>query len=446
MRYYDSIGVQIPRVYLPRKDINLQQWAVIACDQFTSQPEYWRQVEQIVGTAPSTLRMILPEVYLEEENVSERINAIHQHMQDYLDKNILEPIEAMIYVERTVEGKTRRGILLALDLERYDYMPGSQSLVRATEGTIIERLPPRIKIRRGAPLEVPHILVLIDDPQRSVIEPLSQRKGQPDFPKLYDFDLMLDSGHVQGYAITNPADEAAVIAALEKLAQPQNFAAKYGVPSGTNVLLFAVGDGNHSLATAKAYWEEIKSQVGPNHPARYALVEIENLYDEGLVFEPIHRILFNLKSDVLTAMHDYFGEKLSYQACHNFSEMVEQVERARGSKSQDDAHYIGLISSSGVGVTRIASPTANLPVGTLQPFLDSFLKAGQTGKIDYIHGDDVIQGLACQPGNVGFYLPAMDKSELFKTVILDGTLPRKTFSMGEAKEKRFYIECRKIVE
>ena len=449
MKQYDTIGVQIPQVFLPRPGIDLNKWSVIACDQFTSQPEYWEKVKTIIGNTYLTLHLILPEVYLETGDIPTRVQSIQLHMRDYLAEDILVPQESLIYVERSISGKTRKGLVLALDLDKYEYKPGSKSLIRSTEGTIIERLPPRMKIRRGAVLEIPHILVLIDDPDRTVIEPLSQYRNKPGIKKIYDFDLMLGSGHLTGYAINDPKVEAGVISALQKLADPRTFAAKYGISLDTSVLLFAVGDGNHSLATAKAIWEEIKAQAGPDHPARFALVEVENIYNEGLVFEPIHRVLFNVKGDILAAMKAYYAEKGSgevvvFRKCKSKVEMVDLVTATRQKSSSPLIHRIGMILETGFGILEINNPAANLPVGALQPFLDKFLTLGSASKIDYVHGEDVVCKLGAQPGNIGFYLPTMDKSDLFKTVILDGVLPRKTFSMGEAHEKRFYMESRKI--
>lgn len=438
MKTYDKIGVQTPQVWLPRPGINLHQWAVIACDQFTSQPEYWRSVEETVGNAPSTLHLIFPEVYLEGPDAEARIQRIQSSMQQYLAEKLLVPHDGMVYVERRVDGKLRRGLVLALDLECYDYNKGSQSLIRATEGTIIERLPPRMRIRQGAALELPHILVLIDDPTRSVIEPLGERKAE--LEPLYDFELMLESGHLAGYGVTDPALQAQVVHALEQLADPQAFTQKYALSAGQAVLLFAMGDGNHSLATAKAIWERIKPEVGMQHPARYALVEIENVHDEGLEFEPIHRVLFGLQRDILAEMQTHFGAGYSYLPVAGKLEMTFKVDAAAGQVPQQ----IGVVTPQGFGVISLANPTANLPVGTLQTFLDGFLKQGGAEKIDYVHGSEIVCQLGAQPGNAGFYVPGMEKGDLFKTVILDGALPRKTFSMGEAHEKRFYMECRKI--
>ena len=437
MKIIHELGIQIPQVYLPKEGTDLTKWAVIACDQFTSQPEYWKEVEKIVGDAPSTLKLTFPEVYLEQAGGEERIKSIQSAMRNYMEEGILQPRDGLVYVERTVDGKTRKGIVLCLDLEAYDYNKGSSSLIRATEGTIVDRLPPRIKIRKGATVELPHILVLIDDPNSTVIEPLREAKSS--FEKLYDFELMFDSGHLAGYAV-NEEFENKVIDALRELAKPETFAKKYGIGEDQPVLLFAMGDGNHSLATAKAIWEKIKPQVGMDHPARYALVEIENVHDEGLEFEPIHRVLFGLKKDLFAALEKTFGASLTYTPVAGAAEMVNVVDHAQG-----DKQAIGLVGGGReFGVLELANPSSNLAVGTIQSFLDTFLKEGGAEKIDYVHGKDVTVKLGSQPNNAGFYLPGMSKSDLFKTVILDGALPRKTFSMGEAREKRFYMEARKI--
>jgi hypothetical protein len=439
MKIISDLGIQIPQVYLPKNDIDLTKWAVIACDQFTSQPEYWNDVEEIVGDAPSTLNLTFPEVYLEKSGGEERIKNIQSSMRKYMDDGILQPHDGLVYVERTVAGKTRKGIVLCLDLEAYDYNKGSSSLIRATEGTIVDRLPPRMKIREGALLELPHILVLIDDPNQTVIEPLMAAKSK--LEKLYDFDLMLESGHLAGYAV-NQEFENQVVEALRGLAEPETFAAKYDIDKDQPVLLFAMGDGNHSLATAKAIWEKMKPQVGMDHPARYALVEIENVHDEGLEFEPIHRVLFGIKTDLFAELEKTFGTNLIYSPVSSAEEMVKVVDSTRGEKQA-----IGLVGGGATrefGVIEISNPSSNLPVGTIQPFIDSLLKHGGAEKVDYVHGEDVTVKLGSQPNNAGFYLPGMNKSDLFKTVILDGALPRKTFSMGEAREKRFYMEARKI--
>ena len=381
--------------------------------------------------------MILPEVYLGKPEEEEHFKLTQTSMREYTEENILVTYEGLILVKRTVDGKTRHGLMLALDLERYDFTKGSQSLIRATEGTIIERLPPRMKIREGATLELPHILVLIDDPERTVIEPLVSKKET--LKKLYDFDLMLDSGHLEGYLVDNLETEESVVASIEKLSDPETFRSKYNVNSNHDVLLYAMGDGNHSLATAKAIWEKIKPQVGMNHPARYALVEIENVHDDGLVFEPIHRVLFEVKGDFQADLKDYFGKDYVFETVKDEDEMVRIVNH-----QPSDKQAIGIVTESGFGIVYISNPPSNLPVGTIQAFLDNWLKEGKFSEIDYVHGKSATVKLGKQSGNIGILLPAMQKSDLFKTVILDGALPRKTFSMGEAQEKRFYMECKNI--
>ena len=434
MKIYDDLGILIPEVLLPKAGVDPRTWAVIAVDQFTAEPEYWDQVEDTVGDDPSSLRITLPEIHLGQPGEAERIQEIRNTMRQYLRAGILKSRQGLIFVERTVLGKTRRGLMLCLDLERYEYAEGATSLIRASEGTIIERLPARMKIREGAALELPHILVLIDDPQHTVIEPL--RASKRGMEKLYEFDLMLGSGHLAGWAVP---DESSVIAALRNLARPEVFAAKYGVGNDKPVLLFAMGDGNHSLATAKAVWEKMKPNVGPDHPSRYALVEIENVHDDALEFEPIHRVLFGVKKDFVAELQKYFGSNLKYTSVATSTEMIHTVA------AHEKTQRIGIVGGNhSCAVAEIANPKFNIPAGTIQAFLDQFVKAGGAEKIDYVHGDDVLLRIGGKPGHVGIYLPAMEKSDLFKAVILDGALPRKTFSLGDARSKRFYMEARRI--
>lgn len=437
MNTASGTAYQVPHILLPTPDTDPAKWAVIACDQFTSEPEYWEQAAATVGDSPSTLNLILPEVHLGKPGEDDRVRTIRETMQAYLASDILAPCDRFILVERTVAGKTRHGLMLELDLEHYDYNKGSQTLIRATEGTILDRLPPRIRIRQGAPLELPHILVLIDDPNHTVIEPLVGMAR--DMKPIYDFDLMLGSGHLTGFAMQGAEVEHHVASTIQALADPETFRQKYGVDADSGVLLFAVGDGNHSLATAKAIWEKIKPEVGMDHPARFALVELENIHDHGLEFEPIHRVLFEVRHDFRKAMRAHFGDGIRFHACDSETEMVDLVNN-----QSPDAQAVGCVDPDGYCVAYVNTPSCNLPVGTLQRFLDAWKNEGGFGEIDYVHGTDVVTRLGQQPGNVGFYLPAMEKGDLFKTVILDGALPRKTFSMGEAIEKRFYMECRRI--
>jgi len=437
MRNYPSVGIQVADILLPKNGLDPHKWATIACDQFTSQPEYWRKVADTVGSSPSTYNLVLPEVFLGTPQEVERIQLTQNTMREYIHQDILDTHTGLVYVERTSLGKMRRGLMLALDLENYDFNKGSQSLIRATEGTILDRLPPRMRIREGATLELPHILVLIDDADCSVIDPVTA--AAEELPLLYDFDLMQGSGHLKGRLVNKPELESGVVEALERLASPEVFYPKYNVSHDQGVLLFAVGDGNHSLATAKAIWEKIKPVVGMDHPARYALVEIENVHDDGLHFEPIHRVLFGVTRDPVDELQSYFGDSVTFEQAGSTEALINIVENYSG-----EDHAIGLIQPGAAWLIRVKNPSANLPVGTIQAFLDQWLKDGTAGKIDYVHGAEVVTELAAQPGNCGFYLPAMSKSELFKTVILDGALPRKTFSMGEAVEKRFYMEARRI--
>lgn len=445
---FEHIGLGIPTVLLPKKNVDLHKWAVVACDQYTSEPEYWEEVKRIAGDAPSTLNIVYPEVFLNESDAEaeKRIASIREHMNQYLEDGIFEEFEGLIYLERQAAGRTRKGLIVAIDLEKYEYARGSKSLVRATEGTIVERIPPRVKIRDGAPLESPHIMVLIDDPENAVLGPLSENREE--LEKAYDFKLMQDSGHLTGYKVTSDELEQGVIDALSGLADPAGFTSKYGLPEGTPVLLYAMGDGNHSLATAKSIWETTKAEAGDpssvmDDPRRFALVELVNLHDDSLIFEPIHRVVFKLAPgvDICESMKAHFGNRYVFGSVTS-----ESIMKAMVNKQRPGEHKIGIIDREMFGVVTIKDPDHNLPVGTIQEFLDTFMKAGNADELDYVHGFDTVVRLGKETGNVGIYLPAMDKNDLFKTVILDGALPRKTFSMGEAEEKRFYLECRKIAE
>jgi uncharacterized protein (DUF1015 family) len=442
-----KLGIHIPLILLPNKAIDLKKWSVVACDQYTSQLDYWKQLESNIGQNPSTLNLIYPEVYLEEDNCSERIDKINKTMTEYINKNVLEKqAPGFIYVDRkTSHAQSRKGLIIAVDLEKYDYNKGSQTLIRATEGTVLDRLPPRIRIRENAPIELPHIMLLIDDPDMTVIEPLSNNSSKLEL--LYDFDLMMDSGHIKGYKVESPEHITSILEALEKLSCPDEFRAKYNVGEEKGVLLFAAGDGNHSLASAKGHWENVKKTLdrdeSENHPSRYALVEIVNVHDIGLTFEPIHRVVFNIDSfDLLNNMVVFLGD------CNGSFKMFNSKEEMQAEililQKTANSHIQPFITSKGFGIMTVLNPKCNLAVGTLQAFLDEYLAKNTNAKTDYIHGADVVSSLGSLDGNIGFYLPPMDKNDLFKTVILDGVLPRKTFSMGEADEKRFYLECRNI--
>jgi hypothetical protein len=334
--------------------------------------------------------------------------------------------------------------MVALDLEAYDYNEGASSLIRSTEGTILDRLPPRIRVRKNAPIELPHIMVLIDDPEQTVIEPLFAR----DLESVYDLELNCNGGRLRGWRVDGEPEIAAVTDALAKLADPASFARRYDV-QGKPVVLYAMGDGNHSFATAKAIWEELKQTTDDreaimSHPARYALIELVNIHDPGLEFEAIHRVLFDCNpQDLLAAMTAFYKECGSILTLIRCADRVELAAR-QACEMKDGRHLIPFVDADGPGLLMIDQPEFHLAVATLQSFLDPYLEKNSAVRIDYIHGDEPVTRLGSQVGNVGFYLPAISKHDLFKTIILDGALPRKTFSMGEADEKRFYLECRSI--
>lgn len=421
---FEKLGFYPADILLP-KNADMNKWAVVACDQFTSEPEYWQRVEKTVGDAPSTLRLILPEANLKAPNVDEFIDDINASMDSYLKGDVFETLkDSLIYIERSQsDGKIRHGLIGMVDLDQYDFTPGSGALIRATEGTVLERIPPRAKVRRNAPIELPHVMLLIDNPEKTVIEPLTAAADSME--KVYDFDLMENGGHIKGYKLSD-AQIDAVADALEGLCADDAMKAKYNV-SGVAPLLFAVGDGNHSLATAKACYEEQKKGKTPEEylalPARYALVEVVNNHDDALQFEPIHRVLFDVDHEKFMAEFQKF-----YPGAH---------------EGKGEGHVIEFVWEGVDKFITVPDPKVQLAVGTLQAFIDEYLKKFG-GEVDYIHGDEVTKELGAKKGNMGFLLPAMGKEQLFKTVMADGVLPRKTFSMGHAQDKRYYVEARKI--
>lgn len=423
-RNYEDIGLHVPEIMLPSENVDLTVWSVVACDQFTSQPEYWEDVKRITEGKPSAFHLTLPEIYLKDENVENRIKAINKTMEDYNEKGVLKTQRpGFILVDRkTCRKKSRKGLIVAVDLEKYDFSVGSTSLIRATEGTVIDRLPPRVKIRENALLELPHIIMLIDDPSKTVIEPLIDQKER--FEKVYDFELMKNGGHITGWRIEDEGTIASIAEAMKKLAQKNN-------------LLFAVGDGNHSLASAKVHWENVKRTCGldskDSHPARYALAEVVNVHDEGIEFEPIHRIIFNVDVKLIFKEMEDAGV-----------EIIPNKGLESAAAGFDNKQVVPFISEGVKGLLLFNNPVSAIAVGSLQAVIDKLCQKYPDMEVDYIHGNDVVTELGSRKGNIGFYLPAMDKNDLFKTVIKDGVLPRKTFSMGEAEEKRYYLECRKI--
>ena len=436
MATYDwsKFGLHIPEMMLPKEGTDYFKWAVVACDQYTSEPEYWDKVEEIVGDSPSALRLMLPELYLDGPDEADRIKAVRAAMDKYLADGTLRKMEpGCMLIKRTAEGRTRMGLVIATDLEAYDFNKGSTSLTRATEGTVVERIPPRLRIRGDAPIEMPHIIILIDDPGKTVIEPLVNQPREV----IYDTDLMMDGGHITGSFIKeeNLAGMQEALSALYDEAEK-----KYGAG---NVIFQAMGDGNHSLATAKTAWENIKKTLTPeeieNHPARYALCEIENIHDEGIVFEPIHRVIFakegqsgmDMVNKVVSLLNESNGKAYLADA---------DAEVPAG------AFQIPYLTGAQRGKIVVEEPSNKLEVGCLQHVLDIMVKENKECDIDYIHGTDAVEKLSARDGNAGFMLPAMDKFMLFPAVAADGARPRKTFSMGEANEKRYYIETRYIAK
>ena len=395
-------------MYLPAEGEDMAAWAVVACDQYTSQKEVWQRAYDLVGNRPSTLRLIIPEAYLEESD--RRVPEIHAAMEQYLAAGTVKnAVNGMVLVRRVTQSGARLGLVMAVDLEAYEFSADSRSQIRPTEGTVVSRIPPRQRVRRGAKLELSHVMLLCDDANRTIIEPVYEKRRL--FRKLYDTPLMLNGGSIQGWAVEDAETLGQIAEAIRAL--------KAGLPEGG--ILFAVGDGNHSLATAKAHWEEVKQGLPEAerevHPARFAMVELNNIYDEALVFEPIHRVIFGADA----------------QAVLSWLERAELVENA----GKPD---LTLVTRAGDHSYRIANPLHALPVGTVQTLLDE-----QPGlKLDYIHGEDAVRQIVSNEDAVGILLPPMDKALLFPAVEQNGPLPRKTFSMGEANEKRYYMEARRI--
>ena len=409
-------------ILMPKTD-HMEKWAVIACDQFTSDQAYWDRVRKNAERAVSTINLILPEAQLGTEMEAEHPAVINKTMADYMKNDVFTTYpNSYVYVERTLEnGSIREGLVGMVDLDAYDYTPGATSAIRATERTVPERIPPRQRVRRDAPIELPHVLMLCDDHDKKLIEPIAAKKDS--LKKIYDFDLMEDGGHITGWLVEGKDVEDFNKALTEYSA---TVGEKYTGLKGTP-MVFAVGDGNHSLATAKACYEEQKKGKTPEEylalPSRYALVEVVNNHDDALQFEPIHRVLFGVD-------HEKFMEE--------FKKFYPNAHEGKG-----EGHVIEVCWNGHDDFVTVPDPKVQLAVGTLQTFIDEYLKQFG-GEVDYIHGDEVTRELGSKEGNMGFLLPAMGKEQLFKTVMADGVLPRKTFSMGHAQDKRYYVEARKI--
>lgn len=434
MKKLEDLGLRIPEILLP-KNIDLSTWSVIACDQYTQDKDYWKNVEEKAGNKPSTLNLILPEVYLGSPDKADRIKKIRQSMKEYLDTGVLaDAKKCFIYLERkTAFGRTRKGLVAQIDLETYEWKPFSKANIRATEATIVERIPPRMEIRKGAPLELPHIMLLVNDKDDLLVGANKPTDGRA---PIYDGDLMANGGHITGWALESKADIEGVEKALNLIAE------KNASPDGST-FLFAVGDGNHSLATAKAVWDEYKKEhpEDKDSPVRYALIEIVNIYDTGLTFEPIHRVIFNIDNEALIKK---LAEKLNgnIKALDDADKVIKAVK-----DSWANFGFFYLDSEGKQKNVLLETKIKELAVARLQPEIDAFLKElpdQSKAEIDYIHGTDEVLKLGSKENSLGILLPPIAKDSFFETINGRGPLPRKSFSMGEADEKRFYLECRRL--
>lgn len=412
--YFENTGILVPEILLPKDGTDITKWAVVAVDQFTSEPSYWEKLSDFVKDSPSALNLVLPEVYLGTEKEKQLEDMIQRNMKSYPENVLTRKVNGFIVVKRTISGKTRTGVVLALDLEKYDFREGSDALVRATEKTVIERIPARVEIRKKASVELPHILVLINDKGNKAISNLEKSKGE----KLYDFELSMGGGHIEGYSVT---DADAIDNFNEALSK---------------ILPFAVGDGNHSFAAAKAYWDELKKNGAPkNHPARFALCEIENIYDEGIAFEPIHRVVFGVNYDeFIDGLTEYLGENAGF--AEDFKNDFVEPEN-----DNENYHKVKIITCNRTGTLYIDRKYTKLAVTAVQKYLETLTDK----KVDYIHNLKNTVDLS-KKENVGILLPKISKDDVFDFISEGAVLPKKTFSMGLAEGKRYYLEARKIRE
>ena len=427
----EQVGIIFPEILIPEEKINKEKWAVIACDQFTSNEDYWLKAEKFVGSAPSMLHIIVPEAFLRGDDVEDRIGHAKETMNHYIEDGVLVRLpKGVVLVERETMHGTRIGIMLAVDLEKYDIDHTKQPLIRATEQTVAERIPPRIKMREGAVLESPHVMLMIDDPDNSVIEPVYQERGN--YTKIYDTPLMQKGGHLKGWFIDDEEILDGIVNSLDVLRRRSE-----------EGMLFAVGDGNHSLASAKAVWDKKKEEISDaereRSPLRYALVEVVNLYDHGISTHPIHRVLFNVEAPNALRMLVAILNKMGAEA---------RMMYTRGSRVQakDGIQTVRFESKMSKGRIEIANPKHDLLAVTLTLALDKLLRQLPKAEIDYIHSDEAFHELSKGHGCLGFMMEPMMKDELFDSVITYGVLPRKAFSLGEAEEKRYYYECRLLVD
>ena len=419
-------------ILLPAEQIPLEQWGCVACDQFTSDRSYWERAAEAAAGSPSALNLILPEVYLEESDVPARVAKIHETMEDYAHNVLTRAVDGFIYVERTERsGRVRQGLVGKIDLEAYSYAQGARPAIRPSERTVEERIPPRMAVRRGACLETPHVMMLADDPACTLIEPIGARKNE--LRKVYEGELMLGGGHIAGWAVEDPALIEQIEDALAVLGSQEEFDKKYPDATRRDPLTLAVGDGNHSLATAKACWEELKKTLTPEqaavHPARWCLAEVCNVHSPAIEIEPIHRVLFNV--DCATVLLSLITWSDANMAGCSFGGSKQQPFTLAG------PHMSNVLS--------FENPTEPLTVGTIDDFIADYMERHTEARVDYVHDEPAVRAL-CKKGAVAFLMPPFAKSDLFKGVVMGGVLPRKTFSMGHAEEKRYYVECRKITE
>ena len=416
-RIFDRADILLP------KDCDMTKWSVVACDQFSSQPEYWAALEEATAGVPSTLHLMFPEAYLETRDQFAEAKKINAEMERYLNEGVFRTLpDSYVYLERTLRsGAVRRGLLGVLDLDAYDYTKGSVSPIRATEGTIESRLPPRVRVREGAALEMPHIMVFIDDPADTVMGLLSEMKSR--LPALYDFDLCADGGHIRGWQVSSAAADT-LEAALDTLADPEMLRLRYG---GAAPVIYAMGDGNHSLATAKKCWETIKPQLSEAereaHPARFSLVELVNIHDEAIAFEPIHKVLFetdpgDFLSEAGAALSDLSGDA-------------------------DTRHTLRLMTAAGEREITVRGLTIGQIIAAAEDVCQGYIQR-HGGKIDYLHNDDTAAEMGRRASGAAILLPRMEKGELFPSIVRSGPFPKKSFSIGHAQDKRYYLECRRI--
>lgn len=440
METLDKYGIKLQNILLPKTDINLKKWSIIACDQYTQDKTYWKKVKKRTKKVPSTAHLVFPENYLNylsEGEANKKIEKINSTMKEYLSRDMFEVVGKLIYIKRkTKYGRTRKGIICCIDLEKYNWKNNAKSKIRSTEATVVERLPTRVEVRENALLDLPHIMLLVNDKDKILVESVGKYVKRKKIKPIYNFKLMMKSGKVKGYSIPEDYINSKLKDSFEKVYDKNT-------DSDGNTFMFAVGDGNHSLAAAKTVWENYKKEFVAfsgdndfekikNHPLRYALVEIVNLYDEGLTFEPIHRILFN--TDV-NALFDFIKSKLDgkFFVCNSKEELLKKVSTSSST--------FGFVTKK-MGYLCFEASINCLAISAMQPILDEFLKS--KNDIDYIHGSNELFELTSVDNSVGILFPPIEKESFFSTINTIGVLPRKSFSMGEASEKRFYLECRSL--